>query len=149
MSSSFHRCEADEGADKMRVAAVLIAAISLAGCATITRGTKDAFSIQTTPPGAHAQLSSGQTCDTPCTLKLPRKSEFVVTLTKPGYKTVQASVSNHVAGGGAAGMAGNVLVGGLIGAAVDAGDGAMLNLVPNPLVVTLEPAEQQHVFVLP
>jgi hypothetical protein len=36
-------------------------------------------------------------------------------------------------------MAGNVLVGGLIGVAVDAGSGATQELVPNPLNVTLEP----------
>ena len=34
-------------------------------------------------------------------------------------------------------MAGNVLVGGLIGAAVDASTGAMKSLVPNPVAVTL------------
>lgn len=35
-------------------------------------------------------------------------------------------------------MAGNVVFGGLIGAGVDAGTGAMLELVPNPVKVTLE-----------
>lgn len=35
-------------------------------------------------------------------------------------------------------MAGNVLVGGLIGAAIDANSGATQNLVPNPLVVHME-----------
>ena len=44
-----------------------------------------------------------------------------------------------VAGSGGAAMAGNVLVGGLIGAGVDASSGAMLDLVPNPMKVTLEP----------
>ena len=35
-------------------------------------------------------------------------------------------------------MAGNVLLGGLIGAGVDASTGAMNELVPNPLHVVLE-----------
>jgi hypothetical protein len=35
-------------------------------------------------------------------------------------------------------MAGNVLLGGIIGAGVDVATGAMLDLVPNPLVVKLE-----------
>ena len=39
---------------------------------------------------------------------------------------------------GSAGMAGNVILGGLIGAAVDANNGATQDLVPNPLRVTLE-----------
>lgn len=36
-------------------------------------------------------------------------------------------------------MAGNVLVGGIIGAGVDAGTGAMLDLTPNPAHVDLRP----------
>ena len=35
-------------------------------------------------------------------------------------------------------MAGNIIVGGIIGAAVDAGSGAMNELVPNPVVVELD-----------
>jgi len=42
-----------------------------------------------------------------------------------------------VVGAGAAGMAGNVILGGLIGAAVDAGSGAMKDLKPNPVKVTM------------
>jgi hypothetical protein len=38
-------------------------------------------------------------------------------------------------------MAGNVLVGGIIGAVVDGNNGSMLDLVPNPLVVKLEAGE--------
>jgi len=38
-------------------------------------------------------------------------------------------------------MAGNVLVGGIIGAVVDGNNGSMLDLVPNPLVVKMEPAD--------
>jgi hypothetical protein len=44
-----------------------------------------------------------------------------------------------MAGAGGAGMAGNVILGGLIGAVVDANSGATRELVPNPLRVTLEP----------
>lgn len=36
-------------------------------------------------------------------------------------------------------MAGNVLIGGIIGAGVDLASGAMNDLTPNPLVVRLEP----------
>ena len=40
-------------------------------------------------------------------------------------------------GAGTAGMAGNLVVGGIIGMGVDAATGAMNSHVPNPLVVTL------------
>ena len=40
-------------------------------------------------------------------------------------------------------MAGNVLVGGIIGVGVDAASGAALDLTPNPVVVTLQPLGEQ------
>jgi hypothetical protein len=43
--------------------------------------------------------------------------------------------------GGTMGLAGNAVVGGLIGMAVDVGSGATQDLVPNPLVVQLNPIE--------
>ena len=58
---------------------------------------------------------------------------------KPGYETVQATVTNKVGGQGGAAMAGNVIVGGVVGAGVDVASGAMLDLTPNPLVVTMQP----------
>jgi len=123
----------------MKIFVMASAVLMLAGCASITRGSTDAFVIETKPVGVSATLSNGMSCTTPCSLKIKRKSEFVVKLEKEGYKTVEANITNKVAGGGAAGMAGNVLLGGFIGAAVDAGSGAMLDLVPNPLIVEMEP----------
>ncbi|AUH66221.1 translation initiation factor 2 [Paracoccus zhejiangensis] len=113
--------------------------LALAGCATITRGSKDVLIVESTPAGAQVQMSNGQTCDsTPCTFKLPRKSELNVLVQKQGCKPQQIRVTNKVANSGGAAMAGNVLVGGIIGAGVDASSGAMLDLVPNPVVANLE-----------
>jgi hypothetical protein len=70
---------------------------------------------------------------------MPRKSQFTATITKPGYKTVEAHVVNRLSRGGGTGMAGNVLLGGPLGVGVDAVSGAGLDLRPNPLVLTLEP----------
>lgn len=114
-------------------------ALALAGCATITRGTQDVLIVQSTPGGAQVQLSNGETCNaTPCTFKLPRKSELQVTISKQGCEPQQIRVTNKVANGGGAAMAGNVFVGGIIGAGVDAGTGSTLDLVPNPVVANLE-----------
>jgi len=123
----------------MRILAMMIGAIALSGCATITRGTTESWSIHTTPSGASVRTSTAFACDaTPCTFQMPRKSEFDVTVSKAGFNTWQGHVSRHVAGGGGAGLAGNVLIGGLIGAGVDAASGAMMDLKPNPLNVVLE-----------
>jgi hypothetical protein len=124
--------------------ALVVAAIAAqsAACATVTRGTTEAWTIETEPGGAAVRTTAGFACDaTPCTFKMPRKSEFDVTITKPGFKTVITHVTHQVAAGGAAGMAGNVLVGGIIGIGVDAVSGATLELKPNPLHIVLEKAE--------
>ena len=116
--------------------------LHLSACATITRGEHTAWEVNTNPPGATVKTSNGFFCDsTPCSLKMMRKSEFTATIAKPGYKTLEVRVTNKVSGGGGAGMAGNVLVGGLIGAGVDVATGAMLDLTPNPLNVSLGKAD--------
>ena len=74
---------------------------------------------------------------------MPRKSEFDVTITKPGYKPWTGKITHHIGNSGGAGMAGNVLAGGLIGMGVDATSGAMYDLVPNPLHVDLEKADPE------
>ncbi len=113
--------------------------LQFGGCATITRGTTEAFIVNSKPVGADVRLSSGEICKTPCVLKKKRKGSFVVFITKEGYEPVEVQVTNQVAGAGAVGIAGNVVLGGLIGAVVDASSGAMLKLVPNPMEVELEP----------
>jgi hypothetical protein len=114
------------------------AVAALSGCATITRGTTQAWTVETDPVGATVELSSGEKCVTPCTLKKKRKDGFIVSIVKDGYRAVQTEILSSVSGAGAAGMAGNVIVGGLIGIGVDAASGATRDLTPNPLVVKME-----------
>jgi hypothetical protein len=114
-----------------------VAALLLPACATVTRGTSQKYAIESTPSGADVALSTGQTCVTPCKLKLKRKHGFTATFTKAGYEPLRAQVKSKFSGGGAAMGAGNVLIGGVIGAAVDGSSGALNNLTPNPLKVQL------------
>jgi membrane-bound inhibitor of C-type lysozyme len=115
-------------------------ALALSACGTITRGTNDTWVVETTPAGATVTTSNGYQCaSTPCAIKMPRRSEFVATIELDGYRTHRVNVTNQVSTAGGTAMAGNVLVGGIIGAGVDAGSGAMLDLVPNPVQVELVP----------
>lgn len=124
----------------MRILAVgAIVALLGTGCATVTRGTSQSWTVETDPVGADVRLSSGETCKTPCTLKKKRKHAFTVDITKEGYEPVTTGIVSSVSGAGATGMAGNVLVGGLIGIGIDAGTGAAKDLKPNPLVVKMVP----------
>ena len=67
-----------------------------------------------------------------------RFDAFTVTVSKAGYKPSTTQVKTVMSAGGGTGFLGNALVGGVIGAAVDVSSGAMNDLKPNPLKVTLE-----------
>ncbi|KRB48750.1 PEGA domain-containing protein [Phenylobacterium sp. Root700] len=133
----------------VRLVAVLCAGSSLAACATVTRGSEDAWVVNSEPSGAKVETTNGHQCQaTPCAIKMKRKSEFTATLTKPGYKPATVQVSHKTAGAGAAGVAGNVLVGGVIGIGVDMYTGASQDLVPNPVTIKLEPEERSPAKII-
>ena len=117
----------------------IAAGLAVSGCATVTRGTTDQVQITSEPSGADVRTSMGPTCVTPCTLQVSRKDEFTVTVSKAGFVEENVPVKTQIAGSGAAGFAGNVLLGGLIGMGADAYTGATLEHVPNPVSVTLRP----------
>lgn len=117
--------------------AILAASLVAGGCATVTRGTTQAWSVDSVPSGAVASLSNGERCETPCALTLKRKHPFSVEVCKAGYRAVNTTVVSSISGAGATGMAGNVLVGGVIGIGVDAASGATKDLTPSSLLVQL------------
>jgi len=126
----------------MRTIATAISIVALAAglgaCATVTRGTSTEFKVISSPDGAQVKTSTGFTCSpTPCSMKMPRKDAFDVTISKDGYAAQVVHVRSAVQGGGAAGFAGNLVAGSIVGMAVDGSDGAMDDLIPNPLTVTL------------
>jgi hypothetical protein len=124
----------------MRLVAIggLVAATMLcSACATVTRGTRQTFNIESTPAEAQVALSTGENCVTPCKLKLKRKSGFSATFTKDGYESQTVKVKSELHGGGVAAGAGNILLGGVVGGLVDGSNGSLKSLTPNPLTVTL------------
>jgi PEGA domain len=114
-------------------------AVALSGCATITRGTTDQIQIVSDPSGADVRTSLNQQCVTPCTLQVARSDQFTVVFRKPGYEDQTINVTTKIAGTGAAGFAGNLLVGGIVGMGVDAATGATLEHVPSPVSAHLRP----------
>ena len=122
-----------------RFLAVALTAVTLVltGCATITRGTTEVLVVNTDPPGAEVQISDGHACTSPCSVELKRKHDYHVKIAKAGYEPIETDVMSQIVGAGAAGMAGNVLIGGLIGVGVDAYTGATKGLKPNPITVNL------------
>jgi hypothetical protein len=123
---------------------LLAAAIVLPclGCASVTRGTTENISIATTPAGATAEISgldNPTACVTPCVVQAKRNADITVTINKEGYEPQIIPLTKEIPGSGAAGFAGNVLLGGLIGMGVDAATGAAQDHQPNPVIVTLQP----------
>lgn len=123
-----------------RAALALCAAAAVSACATITRGTNEDLVVATDPAGAVARLSSGQQCETPCSLRVARRDDVALTIEKEGYETVRTTVASEVDAGGVAGMLRSVVATGVVGAVVDVRSGAMRSHRPNPLVVELTPA---------
>ena len=148
----------------LRFAAVFACALTMAGCASVTRGTSEPVVFDSAPAGAEMRstivnrcaepgecpgsgeardamidrsIHSGPACTTPCTVQVPRNQELIVTFAKEGFNTHTVKLVTGVRPGGAAGVVGNAVVGGLIGVAVDAGTGAALDHCPNPLKVIL------------
>ena len=124
-------------------AALVTALVSTSACATVTKGTEDTVRLESTPPMAQVTIEDTRyilrdvTCVTPCKLELNRKWAYNVTFEKHGYAPVTHLLQPKLSGDGVAGMSGNILLGGIIGAGVDASTGAMNDLKPNPLHVEL------------
>jgi hypothetical protein len=109
-----------------KVPIALAIASLLCGCATIIRGTDEQVSVNTNPTGADLQFSNGQSCQSPCTIKVSRSQSLQINISKKQCQTQTATMIPTLAGGG-------VILGGLI----DYGTGAVYDLQSNPLTVTL------------
>jgi hypothetical protein len=129
----------------MIIRLLLVAAIAApcVGCASVTRGTTENISISSTPAGATAEITGldiPTACVTPCVVQAKRNADITVTVSKEGYEPQIVPLTKEIPGSGAAGFAGNVLLGGVVGMGVDAATGAALDHKPNPVIVTLQPA---------
>jgi PEGA domain len=130
------------GSLQMRVLGIVALAAALGGCASVTRGTTENISIATTPAGAQADIAGldiPTVCVTPCVVQAKRNADITVTINKEGYEQQVILLTKEIPASGAAGFAGNVLVGGLVGMGVDAVTGAATDHRPNPVIVTLQP----------
>ena len=120
-----------------RIAGLSAAAVSLGGCATLSRGLDDEVAVLSEPPGAVVTSSIGAGCAaTPCTLTVRRDAVFTVTVSKPGYAIRTVDVTTRISGTGAALATENVATAGL-GLAVDAATGGALEHVPEAVDVAL------------
>lgn len=124
---------------------------SFSSCATVARGTHDNMALSTEPIAAKV-TTDRETLDsikarkkspemepifygcasTPCEFKVPRKSEFILTIEKEGFETVEIGVDNgihkesmnaNLAGSAGVGLATGVGLGAAVGAISGVGTG--------------------------
>ena len=130
---------------KIKLITAIAASISLSACATVTKGSNDTVKMTSTPSEASilfedtAQKLQPARCQTPCEIELNRKRTYKTTVSKEGYEDFVVMMEPKLSTSGGTAFAGNLLVGGLIGAGVDAATGASKDLTPNNLDITLAP----------
>jgi hypothetical protein len=111
-----------------KILVFILSLLMISGCATMIRGTDDLLQVTSEPSGANVEVSSGQSGSTPCSFVLKRNQSCIVKFSKEGYHTETVTVYPTLAGAG-------VILGGI----VDYGTGAVYNLTPNPVHVTMKP----------
>jgi hypothetical protein len=124
----------------------LLAAGCLPGCATILKGSTQSVTVSTNPPGATCNfMRGGQTFavanPTPQTVKLDKSvKDVTVACSKAGYQDSSGPLQSVFQGW----TFGNIIFGGIIGVAVDAGSGAMSDY-PQSVKITLIPNEFESI----
>jgi hypothetical protein len=133
-------CEIFQGLFMKKIFVISTIAVLGSGCASIARGTTEDVVVNSVPAGALVTTSIGHTCPkSPCTFHVARKTPFTALASKPGYSDGSLFIDTVMSGKGTAGLAGNFLVGGVIGVGVDAVSGATLDHIPNPAIISLQP----------
>jgi PEGA domain./Repeat of unknown function (DUF1388). len=102
-------------------------------------GTTQKVCVTSNPSGAVAKVDGGMAAITPTIFNLERKTDHTIEISKEGYRIATVILRHTMSGA----TAGNILVGGVIGLAVDGCSGAMFKLVPERVDATLERAGQQ------
>jgi hypothetical protein len=74
------------------LAASLLVAAALAGCAAPSGSSNTTVEIVTEPAGAVAALSDGTVCTTPCSVALPRETSQLVKMRAPNCDPLFAGV---------------------------------------------------------
>ena len=110
----------------------------VSGCATIVHlGGNEELNVSSEPAGAKVAIDGTERGVTPLATKVERKKDHAVVLTKEGFEENQSRVESHLSWW----VAGNVILGGLVGILVDVLSGGGYTIEPDAVAVTLKPIE--------
>lgn len=116
-------------------AGALALVLALSGCATIINGTSQSVDFRSDPPGARVYVDGVARGETPFEADVKRKQEHEVRFELEGYESYDVQLDRTVSPW----LAGNILIGGLIGLGIDALSGGMYQVSPSSVGVILEP----------
>jgi hypothetical protein len=119
-------------------ATVIVFLLTLIGCATVFKGTTQDVALNSNPQKASVKVKSMAGVEifsgtTPTAVKLPKKSEYIVTIDMQGYKPSTVQITQSLEGW----FWGNLICGGVIGMIIDYVSGAMWDLEPEQVSVSL------------
>jgi len=113
---------------------LVVCVFSLGGCATVFSGNTSKVTINSDPGEATVKIDGVERGKTPLTLSLSKKDSYVVEISKEGYKSEIANISNRIDGGW---VALDILTG-FTPALVDLITGSWYSLNPSTIAVTLK-----------
>jgi len=117
----------------VKMGALLMVCFLATSCATLMTGKFQKVSVTTMPAGAIA-VCEGVQVITPGVFTLRRDSDHAITISKEGYHDEIVLLKKTMSGA----VAGNILLGGIIGGAVDMATGAAYKLTPDSVMVGLK-----------
>ena len=114
---------------------LLAVCICFSSCATIMRGSNQKVIILSQPKVANVEIDGLNAGQTPYLARLERRKKHVVRITLDGYTPYEVTLNRKMNGW----IFGNLLLGGLIGIAVDVATGSMYSLTPKDVYGELGP----------
>jgi hypothetical protein len=138
----------------MRISASAVTVLSLlplaGGCATIVGGgSHQAVTVQSTPAAANFTIQSSSGLQiaqgtTPSTVRLPRKNEYQIQISMQGYQPQSTALTKGTNGW----IWGNLLVGWIVGFAVDFLTGSAYKLEPALVQVTMQRVDEETYAII-
>jgi hypothetical protein len=109
--------------------------VFISSCATVVNGTHQAIGVSSNPAGAHVLVDNQHNLTTPASIDLKRNTSHTFLFQKAGYKDDSFVITSGTSGW----VWGNILIGGLIGTAVDFASGGARRLSQDSVHVSLAP----------
>lgn len=103
------------------------------GCATIVSGKTQDVMIRSNPSGATVKIDEIISGTTPMVANLVRKKRHAISISKKGYQEISRSTTRGFNGW----YLGNIILGGIIGLITDPITGAMYDVEPSEINVSL------------